>query len=263
MGSADYLTIASSFHTVVITSVPVLKVSSKNQARRFISLIDALYEARCRIICLAEVNPEYVFFPDAANTNPSTTRPKDNSHVQDDIDVLLAEAVGETRDVYRPNVSSYDTPNMAEAPRESPTHIPLETLSMFSGKEEQFAFKRALSRLLEMTSESYGAEEHWAPLPAAERKWERSSRPVNAPHTQRHVPTPSGLSDLHRSDSDYAAEAAFDNSDARIDPSQRPEAPRLQEDHIWGVRDDWGERARAWGKGAKAYGSDNKTRGGS
>ncbi|KAI0798473.1 AFG1-like ATPase-domain-containing protein [Irpex lacteus] len=234
LGPADYLTIASTFRTVIITSIPVLRLSSKNQARRFISLIDALYEARCRLICLAEAPPDHLFFPDAVEEE---TKQK----AVDDIDVLLAEAVGETREVYRPNVSSYDAPNMNEAPSDvAQTTAALETLSIFSGKDEQFAFKRALSRLLEMTSESYSKEEQWNPLPDASRKWERSSV-VGQPGPQ---PTP------------VAPHGGYVNSD-RVDLTQRPEAPQLREEHIWGVREDWGKQAGAWGRGAAAR-SDTK-----
>ena len=60
------MTLTSTFDTIVITDIPVLKISDKNQARRFISLIDALYEARCRLICLASAPPDRLFFPDAA-----------------------------------------------------------------------------------------------------------------------------------------------------------------------------------------------------
>lgn len=51
-----------------------------------------------------------------------------------DVDVMMAEAVAETQDVYRPNVSSYDAPNMAEAPKAPATALALDTLSIFSGK---------------------------------------------------------------------------------------------------------------------------------
>ncbi|EKM54629.1 uncharacterized protein PHACADRAFT_29830 [Phanerochaete carnosa HHB-10118-sp] len=236
MGSADYLTIASSFHTVVITSIPVLKLSSKNQARRFISLIDALYEARCRIVCLAEAELDMLLFPDAVSTSPPA-----------DVDMLLAEAVGETRDVYRPNVSSYDAPNMAEAPPARHSAVPLETLSMFSGKEEQFAYKRALSRLHEMTSEAYAAQEHWMPLPASQRKWEQPSNVGVERQGHSAATSAPGV----RSDPDFAEEAAHDPE--HFDLRQRPEAPRLRDEHVWGVRDDWGERAKAWGRGTKAH----------
>lgn len=131
------MTLASTFHTVVITSIPVLKLSSKSQARRFISLIDALYESRCRLICLAEAEPENLFFPDApASEMDGTTGTLD-------VDVMMAEAVGETQDVYRPNVSSYDMPNMTEAPKAPSSPLALDTLSIFSGKP---SFQQVLAR---------------------------------------------------------------------------------------------------------------------
>jgi len=138
LGPADYLTLAARFHTIGISNIPILRLADKNQARRFISLIDALYEARCRVVCLAETKPEELFFPDA---------PPDEN-----LDVMLAESVSETRDGYRPNVSAYDSPAMSrnfDAPAKA---VALDTLSIFSGQEEQFAFKLALSRLIEMTS---------------------------------------------------------------------------------------------------------------
>lgn len=252
LGPADYITIASTFHTVIIASIPILHLSSKNQARRFISLIDALYEAKCRLICLAEAELQHLFFPDGAE---ESARQKN----VDNVDVLLAEAVGETRDVYRPNVSSYDYPKMDEHPNVTETTSSsapaLETLSMFSGKDEQFAFKRALSRLLEMTSESYRREERWTPLPDTARKWERSSAvdalTTSANAVPRNETTFGGIS------SDFAEEAAYENRGS-VYVSQRPEAPRLREEHIWGVREDWGERSGRWGHGAAAYDGLNR-----
>lgn len=144
LGPADYLTLSSHFHTVVVTSIPVLKLSAKNQARRFISLIDALYESRCKLICSAEAGPYELFFPDAeAPTSEGESR---------ELDFMMAEAVAETRDVYRPNISSYDAPNMTKAPEPSPSIVPLETLSIFSGghtRSDLFdnALQRKLTRL--------------------------------------------------------------------------------------------------------------------
>ena len=114
----------------------MLKLSAKNQARRFISLIDALYEARCRIICLAEAPPEQLFFPDAPLDSEvaSTHNVGDNQvHSVHDVDVMMAEAVGETQDVYRPNVASYDAPNM-ERERTPSVPLALDKLSIFSGE---------------------------------------------------------------------------------------------------------------------------------
>ncbi|EJF65444.1 hypothetical protein DICSQDRAFT_79616 [Dichomitus squalens LYAD-421 SS1] len=254
LGPADYITLAAKFHTFVITSIPVLKLSAKNQARRFISLIDAFYEARCRIICLAEASPAQLFFPDA----PSSEGGKDLRSYED-VDVMMAEAVGETQDVYRPNVSSYDAPNMARESTPAKT-LALDTLSIFSGKDEQFAFKRALSRLLEMTSESYAKDEQWTPLPPDSRKWETSdsvrpsqpsitTSPSSQPaRAQFNAPSSPDLAD-------FAEEAALSSpTPASPFPAERPPAPRLSADHIWGVREDWGKRAGDWGRGAALHG---------
>ncbi|KAL0072251.1 hypothetical protein AAF712_000011 [Marasmius tenuissimus] len=226
LGPADYVTIASNFRAVILQDVPVLKMSAKDQARRFISLIDALYEARCRIVILAEDTPENIFFPEAS--------PLDAQQQMLD-DIMMIETVAETGDTYRPNVSSYDRPNMKEAPKARV--IPLNTLSIFSGKDEQFAFKRALSRLLEMTSNSYHREEEWSPLPLSSRRWEKI-RDHRGPITfaQQHGDKP--LSE------------AEDTGELPRD--LRP-PPKLRDYHVWGVREDWGKRAGRWGKGARVY----------
>ncbi|KAK7053155.1 hypothetical protein VNI00_003774 [Paramarasmius palmivorus] len=233
---ADYISLASTFSTVIIDDVPVLKLSAKDQARRFISLIDALYEARCRIIILAANTPENIFFPDAI---------QEIQNMQDDI--MMAESVAETRDTYRPNVSSYDTPEMQEVPDEKV--MPLDTLSIFSGKDEQFAFKRALSRLIEMSSVSYNRDETWTPLPLGLRKWENLQRTEPAQTFYRSKPP-----QTTKVDDDFASEAAYE---ARDLPKDLRPPPKLRDHHVWGVRDDWGEGAGNWGKGTKVY--DNKS----
>ncbi|TFK53712.1 hypothetical protein OE88DRAFT_1655972 [Heliocybe sulcata] len=231
LGPADYLTLASTYHTLAISSLPILKLSSKNQARRFISLIDALYESRCRLLCLAEADPESLFFPDALPQAPA------------EMDPIMAESVAETRDMYRPNVSSYDAPGMAEEPQPA-SPLALDTLSIFSGQDEQFAYKRALSRLVEMTSPSYAREEKWTPLPLGVRKWE--SRSAVAPSREDYRPSSPHVSP--KGQDDFASEAGYTRP-----TRERPEAPRLKEEHVWGVREDWGEKAKEWGRGSQVY----------
>ena len=63
-----------------------------------------------------------------------------------------------------------------------------------------------------------------------------------------------------REGADFAEEAAYGGGE-HADPSQRPEAPRLRHEHVWGVRDDWGERAKTWGRGAGAYAPNQRERG--
>ncbi|KIK69150.1 hypothetical protein GYMLUDRAFT_214174 [Collybiopsis luxurians FD-317 M1] len=249
LGSADYITLASTFEIFILENVPVLRLSAKDQARRFISLIDALYEARCRMVVLAETPPEEMFFPDA--TESTDGKVKSRSELDD---IMMKESVAESGDVYRPNVSSYDAPNMEEAPAERV--LPLDTLSIFSGKDEQFAYKRALSRLIEITSPRYQQEEPWTPLPLSARKWETSSTSESRAHfydpAKRSTSSKTNSLHSHNND-DFAIEAAFESCNhRRLSREVRP-PPRLREHHIWGVREDWGKGADRWGKGAKAY----------
>ena len=44
LGASDYIAICQAFHTVIIRGVPQLNLKLKSQARRFITLIDTLYD---------------------------------------------------------------------------------------------------------------------------------------------------------------------------------------------------------------------------
>jgi cell division protein ZapE len=57
LGPNDYLAIAREFHTVFLEDVPKLSANRREEARRFVILIDALYEARARTVVLAEAEP--------------------------------------------------------------------------------------------------------------------------------------------------------------------------------------------------------------
>jgi cell division protein ZapE len=61
LGPNDYLALAAQFHTVFLEDVPKLSASQREAARRFVILIDALYEARARTIVLAEGEPKSLY----------------------------------------------------------------------------------------------------------------------------------------------------------------------------------------------------------
>jgi cell division protein ZapE len=58
LGAADYLRIAAAFHTVILSDVPVLSPAERDEAKRFINLIDTLYDNGVRLIVSAAVEPE-------------------------------------------------------------------------------------------------------------------------------------------------------------------------------------------------------------
>jgi cell division protein ZapE len=61
LGAQDYLAIAARFHTVFLEDVPVLTPDRRNEAARFVTLIDALYEAKSKLVILAEAEPEALY----------------------------------------------------------------------------------------------------------------------------------------------------------------------------------------------------------
>jgi cell division protein ZapE len=61
LGAADYLALARRLDTVIITGIPELSPEQRNEAKRFVTLIDALYEHKVRLICTASVPPEGLY----------------------------------------------------------------------------------------------------------------------------------------------------------------------------------------------------------
>ncbi|KMK65815.1 putative ATPase [Puniceibacterium sp. IMCC21224] len=61
LGPADYLKLAETVRVLIIENVPQLGRQNFNEAKRFVTLIDALYEARVRLIVSAAADPEMLY----------------------------------------------------------------------------------------------------------------------------------------------------------------------------------------------------------
>jgi len=57
LGAADYLAIARHYHTVFIVGIPMMGPENRNEAVRFITLIDALYEYKVKLVASADAAP--------------------------------------------------------------------------------------------------------------------------------------------------------------------------------------------------------------
>jgi cell division protein ZapE len=66
LGAADYLTLAQRFHTLVLDHIPVIAPGERNEAKRFVILIDALYDMRVKLIASAAGEPETLYSADGA-----------------------------------------------------------------------------------------------------------------------------------------------------------------------------------------------------
>ncbi|GGB25633.1 cell division protein ZapE [Sphingomonas metalli] len=60
-GAADYLAIARRYHTVILVGIPRLGPENRNEAARFVSLIDALYEHKVKLLAAADAEPAELY----------------------------------------------------------------------------------------------------------------------------------------------------------------------------------------------------------
>jgi cell division protein ZapE len=60
-GAADYLAIAQTYHTVILVGIPRMGPENRNEAARFVTLIDALYEHKVKLLATAATDPEDLY----------------------------------------------------------------------------------------------------------------------------------------------------------------------------------------------------------
>ncbi|MGD0418479.1 MAG: cell division protein ZapE [Xanthobacteraceae bacterium] len=61
LAAADYLRIAHEYHTIILDRIPVTTFETRNAAKRFIILIDTLYDMNVKLIASAEAEPEALY----------------------------------------------------------------------------------------------------------------------------------------------------------------------------------------------------------
>jgi len=123
LGADDYDRMGKMFHTVIVRDIPQLTIKMKSEVRRFITLIDMMYDNRVRVIFSAEVQLEKLFNFDTSGEFGSDEMVEDESRTLID-DLGLTSKEG--RD-----------------------------LSFITGEDEIFALGRAVSRITEMQSQQY------------------------------------------------------------------------------------------------------------
>lgn len=61
LAASDYLKIAHEFHTVILDRIPVMDYAHRNEAKRFIILIDTLYDHSVKLLTSAEAQPDALY----------------------------------------------------------------------------------------------------------------------------------------------------------------------------------------------------------
>lgn len=60
-GAADYLAVAQAYHTVILVGIPRMGPENRNEAARFVTLVDALYENKVKLFATAAAEPEQLY----------------------------------------------------------------------------------------------------------------------------------------------------------------------------------------------------------
>ena len=61
LGPPDYLAVAANFQTLFVENIPALKTSQRNEAKRFVLLIDMLYDAKRHLVASSAETPERIY----------------------------------------------------------------------------------------------------------------------------------------------------------------------------------------------------------
>ncbi|EEY56948.1 lactation elevated protein 1 [Phytophthora infestans T30-4] len=157
-GAADYKAMAECFHTLVLDDVPALNMAQHDQARRFILLVDELYEHRTRLVLSTEAaEPRAIFLFDDDSVRAASEGANSPAALEEEKQRVNKEnaAVGV------PTTSSWDAAVGAYGPSQM---AGLDVGNLVALKDLKVAFKRAVSRLREMQSERYLEENsRWRP----------------------------------------------------------------------------------------------------
>lgn len=257
-GPADYITICNHFHTIFVEDIPQMTIYQKNEARRFLSFIDAVYESKVKLFCTAASSPDDLFLliPNDATVS------EDKMHI---------EMIGEL---------AYDL---------QLTELDLSSLGILTGEEEIFSFKRCISRLNEMQSELYQTQKHrpqvFSPYLGSvderlrsekrrrEREYKRRMKMLEGTEQENsEAPLELPLTPLSSGSSDWADEASYiswSNDVMRKEHRdlqrrrkgeymKRHDAPKFGEEHFWGF--GWWEKimGRRKGKNRNGDNTDDK-----
>lgn len=345
LGPADYISICSTFHTLIVTGIPILTLLQKNEARRFITFLDACYEARCRLLIEAAAPPDRLFFPETRARRGASNMLAEGDSIESE---AFSEMYQDSTAPFRPNISSYIGNNKDErenqgAPSSSLYNKDLRSVladedadfgptygnrrnssgisssftdydsdgsellegrhsrelgpsgmaeldlrqgpdftqgaGIFTGQDEQFAYKRARSRLWEMCGKKWWSEragrdvrEWWTPVHREGRFWEKDAmssaeNAALAQEAERDLAIkqrlidpenrePSGKSGQNLTGKEKE-DSLFRHGASPFRTSAEP-PPKFGFQHAWGMM-TWGKKAGEWGKGVEGDRSKPKT----
>ena len=145
LGAADYISLCCRFPVIIMERVPQLDANHLNEARRFVTLIDACYESRTRLVLSAQVPLDELFVDFEAHVESS----------DGDGELIVSEMGG--------NSSSFATTMIRTKAGEyyewsATGRIGVSLAQLSSANDLAFSFRRAASRLVEMGGKEWGRQ---------------------------------------------------------------------------------------------------------
>ena len=149
LSAVDYLSIARTFNYVIVDQVPILDENHHNEARRFITMVDALYESGTLLILGSNANSLDNLF--SSNFDPNDTGIKNKTNLDEDEDANIKVWINAEGG----SSSSSSTTMIGEMEWSATGRAGASLAEYSASRDVAFAFARAKSRLKEMQGVTY------------------------------------------------------------------------------------------------------------
>ena len=143
LGAADYISLCDRFPVIIIDQVPQLGANHLDEARRFVTLIDACYETRTRLVLAAQVPLDELFVGFEAQVESS----------DEDGELIVNDKGGNSSSFATTMIRTKDGGYYEWS---ATGRIGVSLAQFSSANDLAFSFRRAASRLVEMGGKEWG-----------------------------------------------------------------------------------------------------------
>jgi protein AFG1 len=158
LGAADYLAICNRYPVLIVDNVPQLNESRFNQARRFVTLIDTLYESKTRLVLASQVPLDQllvdfdVTVDETHNDGDEEIAAEGIEHKNLEEDMFVKGEGGSSSSAATTMIRTKD----GEVEWSATGRIGVSLAQLSAVRDVSFSFQRAESRLVEMNNDGWG-----------------------------------------------------------------------------------------------------------